>query len=125
ATTIWERWELRKTGRINSYNHPMYGAVGYWFYAYLAGIKPTKPGFSEVTIRPYFPQKLLSANASLKTMQGDLTVRWIKREGKTYLYVDVPFGVKATVHFGGEAHVVGSGFWVYEADEGKENGASA
>ncbi len=122
ATTIWERFELRMNGRINSYNHPMYGAVGYWFYAYLAGIKPTKPGFSEVTIRPYFPQKLLSANASLKTVRGDLAVRWIKREGKTYLYVSVPFGVTATVHFAGQSHTVGSGFWTYETETGRETG---
>lgn len=122
ATTIWERFELRKCGRINSYNHPMYGAVGYWFYAYLAGVKPTQPGFAEVVVHPYFPEKLLSANALIKTVKGDLTVRWIKRTGKTYLYVSVPFGVKATVEFGGASHAVGSGFWVYEADEGKENG---
>lgn len=116
ATTIWERFELRMNGRVNSYNHPMYGAVGYWFYAYLAGIKPEKPGFSEVTIAPCCPKKLLSVGASLQTIRGELTVRWIKREGKTYLYVSIPFGVKATVVFGGQIHVVGSGFWTFERE---------
>jgi alpha-L-rhamnosidase len=120
ATTIWERFELRMSGRINSYNHPMYGAVGYWFYAYLAGIKPTKPGFAEVTIKPYFPEKLLSASASVKTVRGDLTVRWVKREGKTYLYVSVPFGMTARVHFAGQIHTVGSGFWNFEEETENE-----
>lgn len=120
ATTIWERFELRMSGRINSYNHPMYGAVGYWFYAYLAGIKPTKPGFAEVTIKPYFPEKLLSASASVKTVRGDLTVRWVKREGRTYLYVSVPFGMTARVHFAGQIHTVGSGFWNFEEETENE-----
>ena len=122
ATTIWERFELRMNGRVNSYNHPMYGAVGYWFYAYLAGIKPVEPGFAAVTVRPCFPEKLLSASASLKTVQGDLAVRWVKREGKTYLYVSVPFGMTATVHFAGQIHTVGSGFWTYETETGREAG---
>ena len=42
ATTVWERFELKKNPGMNSHNHPMFGAVGYWFYAHLAGVKPPK-----------------------------------------------------------------------------------
>ena len=114
ATTIWERFEFKKNPHMNSQNHPMYGAVGYWLYAYIAGIKPILPGFSEVDIKPYFPQELLSATASVQTVKGNITVRWVKRFGKIHLHVTVPFGVKANIYFGGECHTVGSGFWRYE-----------
>lgn len=116
ATTVWERFEMKKSPGMNSHNHPMYGAVGYWFYAYLAGIRPTAPGFSEAEIRPFFPEKLLSVNASVHTCRGDLTVRWIKRYGRLHLYVTVPFGTRARIVFAGEEHDVGSGFWSYHAD---------
>lgn len=113
ATTIWERFELKKHPGMNSHNHPMYGAVGYWFYAYIAGIRPTAPGFREVCIRPYFPEALQSAYASVDTVKGELTVRWVKRYGKLYLYVTVPFGVKATVCFDGRQETMGSGYWIW------------
>ena len=70
ATTIWERFEMKKNPGMNSHNHPMYGAVGYWFYAYLGGIIPTEPGFSRVSIKPYFPEKLLSCHAVVDTVMG-------------------------------------------------------
>ena len=55
---------------------------------------PVAPGFTEVDIRPYFPEKLLSAQAEMETPMGALTVHWLKRFGKTHLHVQVPFGVK-------------------------------
>lgn len=101
ATTVWERFEEKKNPGMNSHNHPMYASAGYFLYAYIAGIKPAAPGFSEVDIRPYLPSKLLSASATLDTPQGDVSVRWIRRFGRTRLYVSVPSGVKANVTFGG------------------------
>lgn len=114
ATTVWERFELKKLSGMNSHNHPMYGAVGYWFYAYIAGIRPAAPGFREVVIQPYFPTQLQSAHASVDTVKGELTVRWVKRYGSLYLYVTVPFGVRATVFFDGRQETVGSGYWIFE-----------
>lgn len=45
ATTIWERFELKKNPGMNSHNHPMYGAAGAWFFTGLAGIRPTAGRF--------------------------------------------------------------------------------
>ncbi len=117
ATTVWERFELKKTPGMNSHNHPMYGAVGYWFYAYLAGIRPVASGYDRVVIRPYFPEGLRSLTATVDTPKGKLTVRWVRRFGKRVLYVTVPFGVEATVVFAGREQTVGSGSRVFEADE--------
>ena len=115
ATTIWERFELKKNPNMNSHNHPMYGAVGYWFYAYLAGVTPTAPGFARVSIKPHIPEKLLSCHAVVDTIKGDISVRWAKRYGKCYLFVQLPFGVTADIDFGGNITTVTGGYHVWES----------
>ena len=115
ATTIWERFELKKNPGMNSHSHPMYGSVGYWFYACLGGIKIKQPACEEIDIRPYMPSDLLSANVNYDSVKGDINVKWVKKYGKTYLYVNIPFGVKANVYFDGKVQTVGSGYHVFEA----------
>ncbi len=102
ATTIWERFELKKDPSMNSHNHPMYGAVDYWLYAYICGVKPLSPGWKEFSVKPYFPTKLLSAKCNVETPMGNIAVRWVKQYGKTELHIDVPFGCIAHVDFGNE-----------------------
>ncbi len=116
ATTIWERFEMKKNPGMNSHNHPMYGAVGYWFYAYLGGVIPTEPGFSRVSIKPYFPEKLISCHAVVDTIMGEISVRWSKRYGKLYLFIQTPFGVTADVDFDGKVTTVGAGYHVFEKE---------
>ena len=113
ATTIWERFELMKNPGMNSHNHPMYAAVDYWMYAYLAGVKPTKPGFSEFTVEPFMPEGLLSAQAVIDTVKGDVAVRWTRRYGASHLQLSVPFGAQAHVRFGGKTYEAHSGFHYY------------
>jgi len=109
ATTIWERFELKENPGMNSHNHPMYGAVDYWFYARLCGIRPTEPGWNRFTVAPVFPEKLSSAQASVDTIRGRVSAKWVRRYGSLTLYVTVPFGCTADVHFDGAVHTVGSG----------------
>ncbi len=116
ATTVWERFELKKNPNMNSHNHPMYGAVGYWFYAYLGGIIPTEPGFARATVKPYFPEKLLSAHAVVDTIRGEISVRWHKKYGKLYLSVQVPFGMTVDVDFNGKVETVGCGYHMFEKE---------
>lgn len=116
ATTIWERFELKKNPNMNSHNHPMYGAVGYWFYAYLGGIIPTSPAYERVSIKPYFPEKLTSCHAVVDTVKGDISVRWSKRYGKLYLFVQLPFGVTADIDFDGNITTVTGGYHVLERE---------
>lgn len=113
ATTVWERFELKKNPGMNSHNHPMYGAVGYWFYAYLCGVTPTSAGFETLDIRPVIPTKLLSAQAVVDTIRGDISVRWVKRYGKGYLYVSLPFGTDARVYIGGKEYTASAGTHTY------------
>ena len=109
ATTIWERFELKKHPGMNSHNHPMYGAVGSWLYTHLAGVRPTGAGFETVDIIPRIPKKLMSAQANLDTVRGPLNVKWVKRYGGVHLYVDLPAGVTANVVFGGKQTTLTAG----------------
>ncbi len=114
ATTIWERFELKKNAGMNSHSHPMYGAVYHWFYAYLAGIKPIASSCSKVRIAPCFPHKLMSVHCVVDTVKGPLMVRWFKRYDALHLLVNVPFGITAEVHFDGKTMEIGSGFHSFE-----------
>ncbi len=120
ATTIWERFELKKQPGMNSHNHPMYGAIDYWCYAYLAGIRPLEPGYSRIQIKPYLPEGLMSAQAVVDTVRGDVSVRWMKRFGATHLHVSVPFGATAIVEFMGQTREVGSGFHAFSVPDSAE-----
>lgn len=117
ATTIWERFELKKNPGMNSHNHPMYGAVDSWFYAYLAGIQLKEAAASRVVIRPYMPKELLSVNAMVDTIRGDLAVKWVRRYGKVHLYLNIPVGMSAQVEFLGRSLEVESGFTHLEGEE--------
>jgi len=95
---------------MNSHNHPMYGAVDYYLYAYIAGIKRVEPSWKKFSVKPYMPEGLMSAQAKVVTPLGDVSVRWTRRYGGSHLQVSVPFGAEAEVTFGGETKTVGSGF---------------
>ena len=116
ATTVWERFELKKEDGMNSHNHPMYGSVYKWLYSALCGIKPTVPGCVEFEIAPHYPTKLLSAQAHVDTIKGQVSVRWVKRFGHTCLYVTVPFGTRAKIRLPDRTESVGSGSYTYQWD---------
>lgn len=117
ATTVWERFELMKAPGMNSHNHPMYGAVDYWMYAYLAGVKCTDIGWKKFSVKPYMPEKLMSAQASIDTVLGKISVRWTKRYGGKHLQLFVPFGAEAEVDFCGVKKTVKSGFHTITVDD--------
>ena len=102
ATTVWERFELKKNPGMNSHNHPMYGAAGSFLYKYIAGVYPEDGGYETFTVKPFMPEKLLSAQAGIDTRYGRINVRWTKRYGEAHLYVDVPFGTTCHAEFMGE-----------------------
>ncbi|MHC1694199.1 MAG: family 78 glycoside hydrolase catalytic domain [Eubacteriales bacterium] len=114
ATTVWERFELKKNPGMNSHSHPMYGAVGYWFYAWLCGVRPVGKSFDSFVVDPHYPAELLSAHAVVDSVKGEISVKWIKRYGKLHLYVNVPFGSVAQVKVNGADTEVSSGYHHFE-----------
>ena len=97
ATTVWERFELKKNPLMNSHNHPMHGSVSRWLFACLAGLTPTDGGWRRFDVKPCFPKRLLSASAGVSTPYGDVTLRWVLRYGRRYVYLQVPHGALADV----------------------------
>jgi len=114
ATTVWERFELKKQPGMNSHNHPMYGAADSWLYTSLLGVKPTGAGFETLEIAPKMPKKLMSAQGCLDTVRGRINVRWVRRYGGVHLYIDLPVGVTAKVAFGRQETTVRAGTHHFE-----------
>ncbi len=114
ATTIWERFEHKFGSGMNSHNHPMYGAVGYFMYAHLLGIRPIKCGFSRFTVDPIYPEGLLFAEGRVDTQMGEIYVKWEKRDEKIYLSVVVPFGMTAVVTLKNEKRELCAGTYCFD-----------
>ena len=82
ATTIWERWDsyTREGGfhkhhwNMNSFNHYAYGVIAEWIYAYMAGIRPLKPGFSHVVLAPHADRR----PAMHPTLQFQPRITWMR-----------------------------------------------
>ena len=97
ATTVWERFEFKRGSGMNSHNHPMYGSIGYWFYAQLLGVKPIEGGWSRFAVKPCFPTELLYAEGKIDTLMGDIYIRWQHQMESIDVLVDVPFGATAVL----------------------------
>ncbi|HVV72232.1 MAG TPA: family 78 glycoside hydrolase catalytic domain, partial [Verrucomicrobiae bacterium] len=100
ATTLWERWEHKTGGQMNSHNHPMLGSVGSWFYKYAAGILPSMsgPGFETFTIKPHIFDRLSFVRAEYNSVKGMIKSAWRKEAGSLFLHVTIPCNSTATVY---------------------------
>ena len=113
ATTVWERFELKKNGGMNSHNHPMYGAVGSCFYTCLAGLSPLEYGWKRFRVSPVMPKQLLYVKACVHTCRGEIQVKWHKKYDETFLSVSVPFGCRAKVALPVGVREIGSGYHLF------------
>jgi alpha-L-rhamnosidase len=100
ATTLWERWENKTGGQMNSHNHPMMGSVGSWLYKYVAGILPDicGPGFEQFTIKPCIFDGLTFAQGEYSSVKGVIQSAWRKEPGLVYLDLTIPANSTATVY---------------------------
>jgi alpha-L-rhamnosidase len=100
ATTLWERWEHKTGGEMNSHNHPMMGSIGSWFYKYPAGILPDVrgPGFERFTVKPVIFENLDFVEAEVQSIKGLIRSAWKKESGTLSLQVTVPGNSTATVY---------------------------
>lgn len=116
ATTVWERFELKKNPDMNSHNHPMYGASDGFLHEYIAGVKITGAGCRHIRVKPYMPKDLYYCRDVITTLLGDVEVKWIVEFGKRILYLNIPFGMTADVDFCGVKKTVTSGSHVFSID---------
>ncbi|MDR2564051.1 MAG: glycoside hydrolase family 78 protein [Prevotellaceae bacterium] len=106
ATTIWERWDgIKPDGSfqdagMNSFNHYAYGAVGNWLYTSVAGIQnaPESAGYKKIVIAPHPHKELSQAQASLKSVYGEIVSAWQIKDGLMNLKVKIPTNTQAEIH---------------------------
>lgn len=97
GTATWESWISNTDG--NSQSHA-WGAAGLEGYMrYILGIKPAKPGYEEVNIKPLaFGTKLPSAKGTIATDRGDISVAWNRTADRYTMSVTLPTNVTSFVH---------------------------
>ena len=101
ATTTWEHWNsLKEDGSFwdidcNSFNHYAYGAVLDWMIRVPCGIRPMEsdPAYKRVIIAPTPHKRLGFAEATYKTPNGEISVRWYYKGDKVYYDLEIPRGV--------------------------------
>ncbi|SHF23037.1 alpha-L-rhamnosidase [Caldanaerobius fijiensis DSM 17918] len=79
-----------------SYCHAWSSTPIYEFLSEILGIKPLKPGFKEVLIKPHI-LNLTGAEGSVPTMYGVIHVRWEIVDGEFTISVKLPDGVKGKI----------------------------
>lgn len=99
ATTVWERWEYLAGMGMNSHNHIMFGSIDTWFYCTLCGLKRGAPRWREIIARPYIPESIQSAGATIETPIGKTVLKWSQTEDTISIETTVPVGSLMHVDF--------------------------
>lgn len=92
SKTMWEGFD-----DIESHSHAWNGYPARLLLDYIAGITASEPGFRRVRISPYFPASLTYAAGTVKTVRGDIHVRWDRREDGILLFIHIPVSVEAVL----------------------------
>lgn len=97
ATATWETWNSDTDGTSQSHGWGAAGLDGY--VRSILGIRPTKPGYAEVQIKPLaFSARLPWAKGSIATDRGPIAVSW-KRTAELYtLTATLPVNVNSFVY---------------------------
>jgi len=98
-TSMLETWELS----ARSHNHHMFGSVDGWFFEYLAGVKPAKPGYETVELSPHVPTDLRGVSATVDTPRGLVESSWEQDDGAVTFEFEVPDNTTAVAHLPDES----------------------
>ena len=94
-SALQEHWEAD----TRSLNHHMFGSIGHWLYADLAGLQPGAPGWSTVLVRPRVPSELDRAAASTDTVRGRAAASWRRSGGGRFtLEARIPANARGEIH---------------------------
>lgn len=88
ATTLWEQWPFKCM--MDTHNHAFRSGAASCLYTHIAGIRPTKPGYAEIVVRPVFPSQVESLEAVRMTPRGRVKVAWKKSGASVRLNVTAP-----------------------------------
>ena len=99
ATTIWELWNGDTADpSMNSGNHVMLlGDLLTWEYEYLGGIRPLKPGYEEIELRPCPGSGLDWVDCSYDSARGRISSKWEIENGVFKWDIKTPKGIRTEV----------------------------
>ena len=105
ATTMWEEWDGVDSRGVphGSLNHYSKGAVASFLHRYVAGLRPTEPGYRAFEVRPRPGGGITWATTRHVSPYGPIEVSWRLGDGPMELDLLVPPGTRATVVLPGEA----------------------
>jgi len=112
ATTVWEDWDGVDSGGVphGSLNHYSKGTVATFLHRYVAGLRPTRPGYCRFEVRPRPGGGITWASSCHVGPFGPIEIAWRVTGGSMELDVLVPGGTTATVVMPGAGpHDVGPG----------------
>ncbi len=92
-TTLGEYWEENP----RSHCHDMMGHIAEWYYNGLAGIRPLKPGFSKVLIRPFLPASANRLDCTFESANGPISVHLRREEDTIRLEVEAAEGIETVI----------------------------
>ena len=96
ATSLWERWE-KTFGFMTSYNHPMSGGFGVWFFKSLGGIKVDPDAPDRLLFHPHIPEKLNMVTCKRAFRSGEAISSWYRVGDELHYDVTVPWNMTAEI----------------------------
>ena len=118
ATTIWENWAAilsDGTRTQTSYNHFAFGCVGDFIYRYIGGLQMEEAGYKKVRINPDYQCGLEWAETRYDSIQGEIAVKWKKKQNEIELQVQLPPNTSGVVHWKGKQIEIGNGQYEFGA----------
>lgn len=118
ATTIWENWNGVDEHGVprDSMNHYTFGSITGWFFSRVAGIRPMRPGFRQVCIRPMPGGSLTHVDCMFESSYGTIRSQWRIDKGQFRLEVDVPVDARIFLP-DGTVHQVQPGSYRYSCNQ--------
>jgi hypothetical protein len=109
GTTLFE--SLIPNGVQMSQNHHFYGDIINLFITRLAGlnINPNLDDIHHVVVEPQIPDSISFAEASYAFQEGEVKVKWEKKDGKVIIFVQMPPVANGVLKFAGQEIILQSG----------------
>ncbi len=85
--TFWEHWDNQNLSKNHIF---LGGSVSTWLFHYVAGIKPLKPGYSEIQFKPDVTTQLDSASGIVYSVKGAIRSSWKKKNGELSWDITIP-----------------------------------
>ncbi len=115
ATTLWEQW--CGYGDMSSHNHAMFAGAVSGFFTRLAGVTPLSNAFGTIQIKPVLSKHISKLKMSFETVNGRVSVQYIKKENEFVLAVAGPPNLRAEIVMpNGQKHIVGNGSFNFVSD---------